>query len=112
MSYIRCPQIISLLPSYSRIFFALHLIGIILTNILWLVTPKVIPLHLLVILSWFFNSNKCLISQIEYKYFDRTFMGEGKNYYVPRKQRYLLYLNFILGIMYHHNFILRYLKIL
>lgn len=106
MSYIRCPQ------KFYHIFFALHFIGIVITNILWLFTPLIIPIHLLVILSWFLNSNKCVISQIEYKYFSRTFMGEGKSYYVPRRQRYILYINLIIGIIYHRIFILKYLKIL
>jgi len=97
---------------FPKIYFMLHFIGIVLTNFSWLLTPLIIPIHLIVILSWFINNNRCIISQLEYKYFGRTFMGEGKSYYVPKRQRYLLYINFIMGIMFHRIYFLRYLKIL
>jgi hypothetical protein len=93
-------------------FFLLHIIGIIFTTFGWLITPLVLPIHLIVMLSWLINDNKCIISQLEYYCFSRTFMGEGKKYYVPREQRYLLYTNFILGTIYHRFFIFRYLKLL
>lgn len=96
----------------SNLFFILHIIGIILTNILWIYTPLSIPIHIIVIVSWYLNNNKCLISQLEYSLFKKTFMGRGMKFYVSRKQRYILYLNFIFGIIFHRYFIFNHLKLL
>jgi hypothetical protein len=82
------------------IFFNIHKIGIILTNIGWLYSPYVLLLHIMVIISWKLNSNRCLISQLEYYLFNSTFMGN--NFYVPRKQRIFLYCNFLLGCIYNY----------
>ena len=112
MSYIRCPQIVFPKLEWSQLFFILHIIGIVITNISWLLTPLFMPIHLIVILSWLINDNKCIISQLEYKYFGRTFMGKGEKYYVPRRQRYLLYTNFIIGTIYYRFYFFRYLKLL
>ena len=84
-------------------FFTFHKYGIIITNLAWIFSPYVLIFYLLVILSWKINSNKCLISQIEYYLFGRTFMGEGRKYYVPKRHRYVLYINFVLGIFYYCN---------
>ena len=82
----------------SNILFLAHFIGICITHIGWIIYPQILFIHPFVILSWIINRNKCIISQIEYFMFGRTFMGYGKKYYVPSYQRYLLYLNFIIGL--------------
>ena len=53
-----------------------------------------------VIVSWKFNKNRCLISELEYYMFNETFMGPGKKYYVPRFHRYILYINCLIGSYY------------
>lgn len=84
------------------LLFKGHIIGIYITTFGWLLTKYFLYLHFIVILSWLLNNNKCLISQIEYYFFKETFMGKGKKYFVPKKQRYLLYLNFLLGIIFNY----------
>ena len=52
-------------------------------------------------LSWKLNNNQCLLTQIEYKLFNSTLIGNGKKFRVPIKHRYILYINFLLGILYY-----------
>ena len=85
----------------SHIFFKLHFIGMHLVPISWIITPYAIPLYLIIILSWFINNNNCIITQLEYLLFGSTFMGNNKNFQVPQKHRFILYINFILGIIYY-----------
>ena len=83
------------------LFFTLHYFGSLLLPFLWIFTPKILIIYGITILSWKINNNKCIISQIEYKLTGRTFQGIGKKYYVPRRNRYILYFNFICGIIYY-----------
>jgi len=85
----------------TYIFFKIHHLGIYLVPFSWIITPKALILQFTVILSWFLNNNKCIISELEYLLFRRTFMGEGRKYYVPTKHRYILYINFIIGLFYY-----------
>ena len=83
---------------FKKIFFMCHILGIIITTSGWLLYSEILFLHPIVILSWYFNNNKCLITQLEYYIFKETFLGKGEKYYVPSIFRYILYINFILGI--------------
>jgi len=85
----------------AKLFFMIHKIGIIVGNFGWIFIPEILYFQFIVILSWKLNNNRCIISQVEYYLFDRTFMGEGQKFYVPRHQRYLLYTNFGLGSCYY-----------
>ncbi len=85
----------------KQFFFTSHIIGILLVNFGWLYTYYVLFLHPFVILSWYINNNKCLISQIEYYLFNSTFLGNGEKYHVPKKYRIVLYINFICGLLYY-----------
>ena len=89
----------------SDLFFISHYTGIIFTNIGWIYYPKVLFIHPIVILSWKLNNNKCIISQLEYYLFKRTFLGNGEKYYVPKYARYIFYLNFITGLIFNHPII-------
>ena len=87
------------------LFFKLHYLGMIIIPFLWLLSPYSLLLHLLTIISWKINNNKCIISQLEYYFTGRTFQGIGKKYYVPKKHRYILYINFLIGLIYYLDFI-------
>ena len=84
-----------------NIYFNLHYIGTIIVPFLWIVSPYFLILHFIILSSWYVNNNKCIISQLEYNYTGRTFIGYGKKYYVPRIHRYILYGNFIVGNFYY-----------
>jgi len=88
----------------KNIVFSIHIIGIFTTLFGWIYFPYITFIHPIVILSWYFNKNKCIISQLEYKLFKSTIIGNGEKYYVPKIQRYLLYTMFTLSIFY--NFII------
>ena len=84
------------------LFFSLHIICILLTNILWIFYSKILFLQLLVIISWYIFKNKCIITYYEYYFFKETIMGKNKKFHVPWYGRYSLYLEFILGLFYHN----------
>jgi len=85
----------------KRLVFLLHKIGMYFIPFLWILSIYALLLHTLVILSWYFNNNKCLITQLEYYYFNETFLGNGRKFNVPKYHRVILYLNYIIGLYYH-----------
>ena len=85
----------------SKLFFKLHSVGIYIMPISWIFTKYMLLIHLLTIISWKINKNRCIISQIEYELTGRTFQGIGRKYYVPKKHRYFLYINFFTGIIFY-----------
>jgi hypothetical protein len=88
----------------KKIVFTIHIIGIFITLFGWIYIPHITFIQPIVFLSWYFNNNKCIISQVEYYLFKSTFIGNRQKYYVPTIQRYLLYTMFILSLFY--NFII------
>ena len=76
---------------HSTIFFAFG----------WVLYPRIVYLHYLVILSWLLNKNKCLLAQLEYYFFKETCMGQEENYSVPKYNRYMLYTNCAVGTLYN-----------
>ena len=84
----------------KNIWFKSHLIGMYITPYLWVIYPNIIWLYLLIIISWKLNSNRCIISQLEYYIFNETFQGKGKKYFVPCIDRYLLYTNFFICLLF------------
>ena len=57
-----------------------HILGIITTTFGWIYYKKILFLHPFVILSWYFNNNKCIITQLEYYIFKETFLGKVLNF--------------------------------
>jgi len=78
-------------------FFKCHIIGIYFVRFGWIIYPKILFIHPIIILSWYLNDNKCLITQIEYKIFGSTFLGNGQKFNVPVFDRYILYFSFFIG---------------
>ena len=56
----------------KNLFFFGHLLFIFNTMFNWIFYDYIIYVQLLTIISWHFNSNKCLITQIEYFLFKET----------------------------------------
>ena len=84
------------------VFFTIHIFIILGIVIFPWIYPHSILLQILVIFSWKFNSNKCLLTQLEYYIFKETIInyyykyGIGKKllqntYIVPKKHRYIMY---------------------
>ena len=84
----------------KNIWFTAHTIGMFIIPFIWIIIPEVVLLYLAVILSWKLNNNKCILSELEFYFFNETFLGKGKKCFVPRKHRNILYINTILGTMY------------
>jgi hypothetical protein len=59
---------------------------------------------LLVYISWIYNKNYCILSQIEYKYFNETFILSTKLKPISKYKKYLLLISqFIKLIFLVHN---------
>ena len=87
----------------KSIWFKSHLIGMYITPYIWLIYPNIIWVYPFIILSWYLNNNKCIITQIEYSLFGETFLGKGKKFFVPFHHRIILYLNFLISFYQRMN---------
>lgn len=95
----------------KNIFFLCHLLGIVISIFGIFFYWEVIILQGIVIISWYFNNNKCLITQLEDYLFDETIIDVYFNlmdnqhkytkYIVPSYQRIIIYLLFSFGIIYY-----------
>lgn len=56
-------------------------------------------IYFIIIMSWLLNSNRCLVTQLEYFLFGETFMGSGEIFNVPFRHRFVLYGNFVMSIL-------------
>ena len=97
------------------LFFSIHAIIIILSLFGPILNKKLFLLPFIVIISWLFNHNKCILTLIEDKLFDETIIDiffknkrsydknilYEKKYIVPKFHRYILYLLFIIEIYYY-----------
>ena len=84
----------------KKIWFTLHYIGMYFIPFAWVYFPKIYWLYLIIILSCYFNHNKCIITEIEYYLFNETFLNKKNVYIVPKKHRYILYFNFIINLLF------------
>jgi len=66
---------------------------------LWVISSRVLPFYLMIILSWQMNDDNCIISELEYNLFGENFKGTGPNCRVPSKQRYIMYGSTLLCIV-------------
>ena len=83
----------------ERIFFLLHWLGIVFVNFAWPWLPSLIYVQAIVIISWFLNDNRCLLSRIEYYYFGKTFINGSPYGQVPRFYRILLWTQFVFALI-------------
>ena len=83
------------------VFFISHLLGIFTFTLGWIYNYRILYIQPIIILSWKLNGNQCLLTQIEYKLFNSTLIGNEKKFKVPTKHRYIFYINFLLGILYY-----------
>lgn len=97
----------------KKIFFFLHLLFIFLTFFLILFYWQILILQFMVILSWKYNNNNCLVTQLEDYIFNTTITEYIENevfmnnriirnkYRVPWEHRLLLYIFFTFGLIYY-----------
>ena len=93
------------------LFFLFHICGIIITLFGLLFCWQILILQGIVILSWYFNNNKCLITQLEDYFFNESIIDfyfyltnnnqTYNKYIVPKYQRYSLYFLFFGGILFY-----------
>ena len=81
----------------KRILFNLHLCCVYIFTYGWVLHPYIVYIQYIVLLSWLLNNNKCLVTQLEYYFFNETFLGEKKKFIVPHSNRHILILNCILA---------------
>lgn len=85
----------------KKLWFVLHHILRYGTLYGWVVSKNVLVLQYIVMLSWYFNKNKCLVSQLEKYLFGETFMGTQSSI-VNKYHRNELYFIHLIGIMCHY----------
>lgn len=86
---------------FIKIYFQTHYLLSYLGCFGWIISKYGLFIQLLILTSWYLNKNRCIVSQIEYYYLGRTFMGEGPKYHVPSYFRIMMKLNTLLGIYYY-----------
>ncbi len=90
--------------NYKECLFKLHYFSTYFVTFGWILYPPLVYIQYLVILSWYLNQNKCMLTELEYFFFNETFMGKGKKYIVPKYNRNILYINCLLGTIYNNIF--------
>ena len=85
----------------KKLVFLLHNLFRYITLYGWVVSKKVLYLQAIVMLSWYFNNNKCLACVLENYIFGETFL-ENNSVYVNKAHRYELYVLFLVGIIYYY----------
>jgi hypothetical protein len=90
---------------FKNIFFISHILFIILSFIAVFFYWQILIVNFITILSWYFNNNVCLLTQIEKYLFNQTiidvFIKNTNRYVIPFKKRLLLYIFFLFGFIYH-----------
>ena len=81
----------------KKLWFMLHQLLRYCTLYGWVVNKNVLVLQYIVLLSWNFNNNKCLVSQLEKYLFGETFMGNSV--YVNKYHRNELYIIHLIGVI-------------
>ena len=94
---------------FKYFFFLFHLFLIAVAIVGSLLNWNVIILQAIPVISWQFNNNKCLLTQIEDYLFDETIIdfyfrliGSKRDYVkyvVPKCKRYLAYLLLLINII-------------
>ena len=83
------------------IFFTFHLLFIYIVLFGWIYNFRILYIQSIIIISWKLNKNQCLLTQIEYKLFNSTILGNGSKFTVPFKHRIILYTIFIINFYYY-----------
>ena len=83
----------------KRVVFALHNILRYVGLYGWVLDKRVLYIQIIIMLSWYFNNNKCLFAELEKKLFGETFQ-ENNSVYVNRYHRNELRFLFVLGNLY------------
>jgi hypothetical protein len=85
----------------KNILFNLHLYSTYFFTFGWFIHPYILFIQYCILLSWIFIQNKCILTQLEYFFFQETFMGNEPKFIVPKKNRYALYINCMLATLYY-----------
>lgn len=102
---IECIEILNFFVScVKRVWFFSHRMSMYLVPWMWIFFDRLCGIHIeniyfIIIISWLLNSNRCLVTQLEYFLFGETFMGSGEIFNVPFLHRFVLYFNFVMLIL-------------
>ena len=88
------------------IFYFFHILYIFITLFIPFIYYQFMFFQLLTIISWKINDNRCILTQFEYFLYRETLINifykdKKNNFKVPYKQRFTLYIFFIVNIFYH-----------
>ena len=94
------------------IFFSGHLL--LIQSSLFFIYKPILLLNGITIISWYFNNNKCILTQMEDYFFEETLIDYynakigvkqkiNNRFTVPWYHRYFMYGQFLVGILYHYT---------
>ena len=78
-------------------FFTFHYCYILASLFGWVFHPYFLSLPVITMSSWYFNDNKCLITQTEHYLFGETITGEEPKFRVPCEHRLFQGTSFLTG---------------
>ena len=94
----------------KNIFFLCHLLGILISLFGLFFYWQTLILQGIVIITWYFNNNRCILTQLEDYLFGESIIDiyfnltnnhkNYKKYIVPRYQRYTVYFLFGFGLLF------------
>ena len=99
-----------LLMVLKYIFFSIHTSLILVCFFDIYFYPQITFLQFLSILSWYINNNNCILTQLEYYFFNETLIDfynrlRGRevthSFYVPKYHRYIIYSFFLIRLIYN-----------
>ena len=114
---------------FKYIFFSIHTLLILVCFFDIYFYPQITFLQFLSILSWYINNNNCILTQLEYYFFNETLLDFYKrllcsdagrvscactslrwrqrdamiahSFYVPNSHRYTIYCSFLIRLIYN-----------
>ena len=91
---------------FKNLFFIFHILFILLSSVLIIFYWQILIINIITIISWYFNNNICLLTQIEKYLFDQTLVDvllekQSNHYIIPFRKRIPLYITFTIGFIYH-----------
>jgi len=85
----------------KNIFFTFHYCYILSSIFGWILHPYFLSLSVITMSSWYFNDNRCLITQTEHYLFGETITGEDPKFRVPYEHRMIQGMAFLTGCFYN-----------
>ena len=85
----------------KKCVFTIHRTMFFMSSIGVLISPWFLVVYPILGTLWAFLKNRCLFCHAEYALFGETVLGKGNHCVVPGKNRFMLLVGFVVGLIYH-----------